>query len=179
MTGGTVLVEKGDGSFSEFATSTGSVIAPTGSKSIVIDGGSVRPKNFNGNANPYPNPVNSNGVELVYAIIAGVGIDEGDSVRIIDNLWQQYAGVDIYADEEGMICIWGERTNVVRSVEIRGAGIDGGTAVFDISAASNTVQSAKSGGVPDSREIDGKTCWRVEVHALPAKTRMNVTGVEA
>ena len=51
------------------------MISPTGSRSIVIDGGSVRPKNFNGNANPYPNPVNSNGVELVYAIIAGVGID--------------------------------------------------------------------------------------------------------
>ncbi|MBQ6328138.1 MAG: hypothetical protein IJI35_03910 [Kiritimatiellae bacterium] len=179
VTGGTVLVEKGDGSFSDFDTACGSVISPTGSKSIVIDGGSVRPKNFSGQGNPYPNPVNSNGETLKYAIIEGVGLDEGDSVIVIDDLWTQYAGVDVYADEEGAICIWGVQTNVERTVEVRGAGIDNGSAVFTISAESNTVQSARDGGSPDSREIDGKTCWRVEVHALPARARMNVTGVEA
>ena len=177
VTGGTVLVEKGDGSFSVFDSACGSVISPTGSKSIVIDGGSVRPKSFHGNADPYPNPVNSNGVQLVYAIFEGVGMDEFDAIRVVDTLWPQYNGVDLYADEDGAICIWGERTNVVRTVTIQSAGIDGGSASFEISALSNTVQSAMGGGAPDSREIDGKTCWRVEVRALPAKTRMSVDGI--
>ena len=178
VTGGTALIEKGEGlSFSDFDTACGSVISPTGSKSIVIDGGSVRPKNFNGAANPSPNPVNSNGVQLVYAIFEGVGINEGDSVEVLDDLWPQYNGVTVYADEEGMICIWGERTNVTHTVTIQSPSIPGGAMPFTISADSNTVQTVAGGEPPDSREIDGKTCWKVEVHALPKARRMNVTGI--
>lgn len=181
VTGGTVLAEGGDGATFDFVTAHGNTIDTKVGKSIVIDGGSVRPKHaFAQGANPYPNPVNSNDEQLVYAVIKGVGVDEGDIVNVVDDLWPQYNGVDLYADEDGAICLWGVSTNEIHTVKVQGFAIDGGSATFQISASSNTVQTVSGSGMsPDSYTIGGKTCWRVEVHALPAKTRFNVTGLDA
>ncbi|MBQ4385404.1 MAG: InlB B-repeat-containing protein [Kiritimatiellae bacterium] len=181
VTGGTVLAEGGDGATFDFVTAHGNTIDTKVGKSIVIDGGSVRPKHaFAQGANPYPNPVNSNDEQLVYAVIKGVGVDEGDIVNVVDDLWPQYKGVDLYADEDGAICLWGVSTNEMHTVKVQGFAIDGGSATFQISASSNTVQTVSGSGMsPDSYTIGGETCWRVEVHALPAKTRFNVTGLDA
>ena len=117
MTGGTVLAAKGSGDvFCDFVTSLGNTVDATEGMSIVIDGPcSVRPKNtVVANANPCPSPVNSNDVRLVFAMIGGLG--PGDVVQLVDDLWTQYTGVDIMADDDGAVCLWGEYTNEVRSV---------------------------------------------------------------
>ncbi|MBO6066984.1 MAG: hypothetical protein J6P80_02385, partial [Kiritimatiellae bacterium] len=187
VTGGTVLAEKGEGSqysnsnFSDFVTSLGNTVDVTTGKAIVIDGGSVRPKNaIIRDTNPYPNPVNSNGDQLSYAIINGVGLEDGEEVTVkdIDGIWPEYGNAKVYADEDGAICIWGVKTNAEHTIKVQSANIDGGEATFKIGTWTNTVQSASGGTAPDSREIDGKTCYRVEVHALPAAKRMSVTGLD-
>ena len=180
VTGGTVLAAKGSPEvFSDFVTGTGNTIAPTMGKSIVIDGPcSVRPKNtVVANANPYPTPVNSNGVALVFAMIGGLG--PGDAVQLVDNLWPQYNGRDILADDGGAVCIWGEYTNVVRTIQIESPNTPGGQMPFELSAASNTIYYVSDDyEAPDSRKIDDKDCWRVEVKALPARKRLPVEGIE-
>ena len=178
VTGGTVVAERGAGGFSDFVTSSGGGSSVTVGKSIVIDGGSVRPKNaIQINTNPYPNPVNSNDEQLAYAIFEGLG--PVDPVTIQDYLWPQYGGVEVYSDEDGCVCIWGVRTNTVRNVELQSANIEGGLMTFEVSAATNTVTSVSGGEAPDSRTVDGDTCWRVEVHALPPGKRMKVEGLDS
>ena len=182
VTGGTVLAEKGEGeNFSDFVTASGNTIDVTTGRSIVIDGPcSVRPKHgVVDNTNPYPIPVDSNGAELTYAWIDGLGA--GATVTIMDTLWPQYNGADVVADDGGAVCLWGERTSndVERAIMIQSSYIPGGSASFTINARSNTVNQADiSGEADEKRVIDGKDCWRVTVTDLPAGERLEVTGID-
>ena len=184
VTGGTVLALKGAGDISsDFVTASGSMVGSQYDKSIVIDGGSVRPKSAtDANSNAKPTPVNSSNKKLVFYIIAG--LSEEDVVTVKDPLWAQYNNVDLLTDEDGCICLWGEKlekndSNAVRSVDIENPNIDGGVRTITISSTSNSVHTVSGGSSAESRIIDGKTCWRVEVHALPAGKRMNVTGIDS
>ncbi|MBO7683447.1 MAG: hypothetical protein J6T51_01830 [Kiritimatiellae bacterium] len=180
VTGGTVLAAKGsDDTFSDFVTGIGNTGDPTMGGAIVIDGPcSVRPKNtVVANANPYPNPVNSSGARLVFAMIGGLG--PGDEVMLLDDLWPQYAGSSVVADDGGAVCLWGEYTNAVHSIHIESANTPGGGMTFDISAASNTIYNVSDDyEAPGSRQVGGETCWRVEVKSLPAGKRLPVTGID-
>ena len=179
VTGGTVLATGGAGTFSDFVTGLGNTIDPAMGKSIVIDGPcSVRPKGaVVANANPYPTPVNSNDVRLVFTMIDRLA--PGDIVRIDDYAWAQYAEADVVADDDGAVCLWGEYTNAVRSIQIESANTPGGSMTFELSAASNTIYHVSDDyEAPDSRHVDGKDCWRVEVKALPAGKRLPVTGID-
>ena len=182
VTGGTVLAEKGEGeNFSDFVTARGNTIEVTTGRLIVIDGAcSVRPKHgVVDNTNPYPIPVDSNGAELTYAWIDGLGA--GATVTIMDTMWPQYNGVDVVADDGGAVCLWGERTSndVERAIMIQSSYIPGGSVSFTINARSNTVNQADiSGDADEKRVIDGKDCWRVTVTDLPAGERLEVTGID-
>ncbi|MBR4604347.1 MAG: hypothetical protein IKO43_05855, partial [Kiritimatiellae bacterium] len=184
VTGGTVYAESGDGiSFSDFIVSTGGSSPVTGSRAVVIDGGSVRPAHASptNNVCAYPGPVDSAANRLVFATISGLPL--GETVKISDSLWRQYDGAELLVDDGGCICLWGAFTNVVRTVGVECPGIaEGDVASLEISAASNSVHSIEGahGGVhPDSKTIDGETCWRVEVSGLPASQRVSVTGISS
>ena len=180
VTGGTVLA-KGAGSFSDFVTSSGGGSSVTGGKNICIEGGSVRPGSTTKaglNSGAYPNPVDANGKDLSCTIITGLLPSE--EITVSDNLWPQYANVNLVADEGGAICLWGTKTNVTRIVSVSGNSIE---ADLYICAYSNTIASAKdaSGELPESRLVTTEngvvTCWRVTVPALPAGQRLTVSGL--
>ncbi|MBO7654040.1 MAG: InlB B-repeat-containing protein, partial [Kiritimatiellae bacterium] len=184
VTGGTVLAEKGNGLvFSDFVTGSGNTVSPTMGKSIVIEGGSVRPKNATAaNANPYPAPVDADGEQLVFAVFKG--LTAGDTVTVTDGLWPQYDNVVLRADDDGAVCLWGAYTNAARAVMFESVNLAGGQAVLEVGAWSNTVYSVTESGaeLPESKTVKtaagNVTCWRVIVPALPAGQRVTVRGLD-
>ena len=184
VTGGTVMAEKGSGQvYSDFVLGSGNAASVTHSEAIVIDGGSVRPRNtIVPNLNPYPAPVNSDGKRLVFAMFTGM--TWGDEVTVTDGLWPNYQNKTLIADDDGAVCIWGEFTNETRVVTVSSVNLPGGHAVMEVSAWSNTIYSvSESGGTaPESKIVvtptGDVTCWRVTVPALPAGKRLPVSGLD-
>ena len=179
VTGGTVLAEKGDNGKSDFVYS-GNPTQPGGTiRAVVIEGGSVMPKNLD----EWPPPVSTNAAKLVR--VTFTGLVPFDEVTLWDGLWPHYNGKTLMADEDGTLCLWGAKTNVTRTVEISSFNPSGVQAVVDVSADTNSVFSLEDaqGAAPDSRVIDTEngsyTCWRVTIPALPASSgRLSVTGID-
>ncbi len=180
VTGGSVLAERGPHCTNDFTTPGGGVVPLKPEGEVVIDGGSVRPRNaIATTSNPNPWPVNSDGEELRFVILSGLGA--GNYVTVTDGLWENYNGTELLTDEDGCVCLWGVKTNTMHSISIEGVNIMGGSTSTNISAQVNTTNAVLdiSSEAPEKRTINGVDCWRVSVYALPAAKKLPVVGIDA
>lgn len=178
VTGGTVLAEKGDDARNDFVYSQNPTSLGGTIKAVLIDGGSVMPKNLN----EWPKPVSSNDAELVR--VTFTGMVPFDEVTLGDELWPHYNGKTLMADENGTLCLWGPKTNATRLVEIESYNLSGVQVAVDVSAATNSVfsLSGSQGSSPDSRVVEtngvSNICWRVTIPAITASGRLAVTDID-